>query len=97
MGSTPGFELLNAERMRESPLNVVCFRAIRDGLSNDETDALNRRLTAAIQQDGRVFLTGTVWQGRTALRTAFVNWATSADDVALLGTTLEELASQPDE
>lgn len=92
--TTPGFELLNADRMRESPLNVVCFRAIRDELSEDEIDTLNRRLTGAVQKDGRVFVTGTVWQGRTALRAAFDNWATSADDVSLLETTLEELAEQ---
>ncbi len=94
--ATPGFEVLNAKRMHESPLNVVCFRAIRDGLDQEEIDALNRRLTAAVQQDGRVFVTGTVWQGQTALRAAFVNWATSADDIALLCATLEDLANQLD-
>jgi len=91
---TPNFELLNAQRMHESPLNVVCFRAIRDDLDQAGTDALNHHLTRAIQKDGRVFLSGTAWQGSTALRAAFDNWATSAADIALLETTLEEVVTQ---
>lgn len=80
----PGIELMNAERLRETPLNIVCFRFSCEGKSDEEADAVNRAATAAIQADGRAFVSGTVWDGRRAMRAAFDNWATTLADVAIL-------------
>jgi glutamate/tyrosine decarboxylase-like PLP-dependent enzyme len=82
--STPGFELMNRQRMAETPLNIVCFRAVDDGLADEDLDAANREMAAWINADGRVFISRTVWHGRAALRVAFVNWATTGDDVMVL-------------
>ena len=77
--ATPGIELMNP-----APLNIVCFRLVRAGLDGAANDELNRAAVRAIQADGRAFVTGTVWQGRAAIRAAFDNWRTTAADVGLL-------------
>ncbi len=76
---TEGLEL-----MAPVPLNIVCFRYTADGLDDAATDAFNRAAVAAIQRDGRAFVTGTVWDGRAAIRAAFDNWATTLHDVDIL-------------
>jgi glutamate/tyrosine decarboxylase-like PLP-dependent enzyme len=64
----PGFELLN-----EVVLNQVLFR-----LESDErTDALLHR----VQESGEAWLSGTVWEGRRAIRISVSNWQTSDEDV----------------
>jgi glutamate/tyrosine decarboxylase-like PLP-dependent enzyme len=82
--ATPGIELMNRERQLETPFNIVCFRLACDGKSDAETDELNRRAAAAIQADGRAYVSGTAWEGRRGMRAAFDNWATTLDDVAIL-------------
>jgi len=87
VAATPGIELMNP-----APLNIVCFRVVAANLDDAANDELNRTAMRAIQADGRVFVTGTVWNGRAAMRAAFDNWQTSAGDVALLQTAIEETA-----
>jgi glutamate/tyrosine decarboxylase-like PLP-dependent enzyme len=84
--ATPGVELMNS-----APLNVVCFRLVGHGgeTANDEG---NRLAVRALQADGRAFVTGTVWNGRAAIRAAFDNWQTTAADVALLEAAVEHVA-----
>jgi hypothetical protein len=47
----------------------------------------------AIQVDGRAFVTGTVWNGRAAIRAAFDNWRTTADDVAILQSAIVDVVA----
>src|SRR5215211_3719742 len=84
--STPGLELI-----APAPLNIVCFRYVVPGLSNDETDAHNRAAVTALQADGRAFVTGTIWNGRAAIRAAFDNWATTERDVAILEAAVSDI------
>jgi hypothetical protein len=37
----------------------------------------------AVRDDGRVFFTPTVYQGKPAIRAAISNWLTSTDDIRL--------------
>jgi glutamate/tyrosine decarboxylase-like PLP-dependent enzyme len=55
-------------------------------------DECNRLAVRAMQADGRAFVTGTVWNGRAAIRAAFDNWQTSAADIALLEAAVEHVA-----
>jgi glutamate/tyrosine decarboxylase-like PLP-dependent enzyme len=64
----PGFELLN-----EVILNQVLFRFESD----ERTDDALRR----VQESGEAWLSGTVWEGRRAIRISVSNWQTSDDDV----------------
>jgi len=84
----PGLELMNS-----APLNIVCFRMVRAGLDDASADQLNRAAVGAIQRDGRAFVTGTVWNGRAAIRAAFDNWQTSLDDVAMLQAAVKDIAA----
>lgn len=83
---TPGVELMNP-----APLNVVCFRVVKDNLDEAALDELNRTAVRAIQEDGRAFVTGTVWDGRAAIRAAFDNWRTTPDDVTLLQSAIADV------
>jgi glutamate/tyrosine decarboxylase-like PLP-dependent enzyme len=81
------------EQVGPSDLSIVCFRYVpRAG----NADALNRRLVNAVQQDGRVFLSGTNVRGVACLRAAILNFRSTPDDarravevVAELGERLE--------
>ena len=79
------------ERLADVPLNIVCFRARPDGLTEPELNELNDRLGVAIRADGRVFVGTTTYAGKTALRPAIVNWQTQTDDVDLLVSVTREL------
>ena len=89
--ATGGFEQLDRDAFQRAPFNVVCFRLEHEGLTPDELDALNRGAVTTIQKDGRVFITGTTWNGVTALRAAFVNWSTTEHDVNVLKQVLAEI------
>ena len=69
LAELPGFELLN-----EVVLNQVLFRFESD----ERTDEVVRR----VQASGEAWLSGTVWDGRRAIRISVSNWQTSDEDVA---------------
>jgi glutamate/tyrosine decarboxylase-like PLP-dependent enzyme len=79
------------ERLAEAQLNIVCFRARPEGMTEEELDVLNGDLGEALLRDGRVFAGTTKYEGRTAFRPAIVNWRTQASDVDLLVDVLLEL------
>ncbi|HEV2108809.1 MAG TPA: pyridoxal-dependent decarboxylase [Thermomicrobiales bacterium] len=87
--ATPEFELL-----APVPLIIVCFRLAPSGLDEAATDALNRDLVAALQADGQVFVSGTIWEGKAAIRAAFDNWATGPADVAILQQAVVAVSHQ---
>lgn len=88
----PGMELMNGDSYRTRPFNIVCFRYVNDAFDDDANDALNRHAADAIQHDGRVFVSGTTWNERAAIRAAFVNWSTTPDDVRVLQHVLGDIA-----
>jgi glutamate/tyrosine decarboxylase-like PLP-dependent enzyme len=88
----PNMELLNADRQLAYPFNIVCFRYIDADLDDAALDSFNLEMTHRIQRDGRVFVSGTRWNGIAGIRSAFVNWSTTEDDVRILQQVLEEVA-----
>lgn len=88
----PDMELLNAERQRAYPFNIVAFRYVDPNLPDEENDEINLRAVEAIQRDGRAFISGTRWNGHAGIRAAFVNWSTTPDDVRILQDTLRDVA-----
>ena len=87
--ATPGLEM-----MAPAPLIIVCFRLTAQGQDADATDALNREAVATLQSDGRAFVTGTVWNGRAAIRAAFDNWSTTPADVAVLQSAIADVMTR---
>jgi glutamate/tyrosine decarboxylase-like PLP-dependent enzyme len=70
VASLPGAELLN-----DVVLNQVLFRFGTDA----ETDAVLRR----VQDSGDVWMGGTTWDGRRAIRVSVSNWQTSDAEIDL--------------
>ena len=66
----PGVELLN-----EVVLNQVLFRFETD----EQTDEVLHR----VQDSGDVWMSGTVWDGRRAIRISVSNWQTTEDEIDL--------------
>jgi glutamate/tyrosine decarboxylase-like PLP-dependent enzyme len=68
--SLPGVQLLN-----DVVLNQVLFRFATD----EDTDAALRR----VQDAGDVWMSGTTWNGRRAIRVSVSNWQTTDDEIEL--------------
>ncbi len=67
-------------------LDIVCF-ALRKG------DVERRdRVIYRLLDDGRVYLTPTVFDGRPGLRAAFVNWRTGEEDIPVILEALADAA-----
>lgn len=74
----PGWELL-----APVPLGLVCFRHVPPGMADGpELDEHNRRLLAAVNASGRVWLTHAVLDGRFAIRLALGHHGTTEASVA---------------
>ncbi|ROT31369.1 pyridoxal-dependent decarboxylase [Micromonospora sp. HM5-17] len=82
------------ERLAEVPLCIVCFRARPEHVPAEALDDLNRRLGAALLDDGRVVAGTTVYDGRVALRPAIVNWRTTEADIDLLVEVVRDLVAR---
>ena len=68
-----GFERLGAEVLNDVELNQVLVRFASDEQTND---ALR-----AVQESGEAWMSGTVWDGRAAIRISVSNWQTTDEDV----------------
>lgn len=84
---TPALELMNS-----APLNIVSFRVAPANSTEEERDALTRATCRRIQENGKVFVTPTIWEGKAAIRAAFDHWATGPGDVALLEEEVQQAA-----
>jgi aromatic-L-amino-acid decarboxylase len=83
------------ERMAPTPLSLVVFRHRPAGMGEDEVDAHNERIMAAVNESGRIFISHTRLHGRVALRLAIGNLRTQEPHVRaawdLLRRTGDEL------
>jgi glutamate/tyrosine decarboxylase-like PLP-dependent enzyme len=61
------------ELLAPVPLNIVCFRFCREGLSEEALNSLNREILMTLHERGIAAPTYTVLQGRYALRCAITN------------------------
>jgi glutamate/tyrosine decarboxylase-like PLP-dependent enzyme len=92
-------ELIDAsgdfERLTPVPLSVVCFRyrtKDKQYHRNEEyLERLNKKLLEAIEQDGRVFVPGTLVRGKTALRACGINHRNEPRHVEYLLNVLREI------
>ncbi|MBL8046473.1 MAG: aspartate aminotransferase family protein [Anaerolineales bacterium] len=70
-------------------LNVVCFT-----LAGEVSGERVQKLVSRLREDGRVFLTPTVYGGVPGLRAAFSNWRTTPEDVELAWQALVECVDE---
>jgi aromatic-L-amino-acid decarboxylase len=82
-------------RLAPVPLSVVCFRyrTPDPSVHGDQKylDALNTRLSEALEKDGRVFLSTTKVHGKRALRACSVNHRLRREDVDFLLDVIREV------
>jgi aromatic-L-amino-acid decarboxylase len=78
------------ERMAPTPLSLVVFRHRPAGASDDEADAHNERIMAAVNASGRMFISHTKLRDRVALRFAIGNLRTQEPHVRAAWSLLRE-------
>jgi len=75
------------------PLAIVCFRVVgNDGDDPAAIDRANAALLRSLEQDGRVFITGTVIDGRQVLRACIINHRMERADIDYLLMVIREVA-----
>ena len=79
IGQEPSLELAAAP-----VTSIVAFRARPPGCAPDRLEDVNRALPEAVQARGRVFVTGTVYEGRETLRACILHPGTTEADLAAL-------------
>jgi glutamate/tyrosine decarboxylase-like PLP-dependent enzyme len=79
-------ELDGVELLNEVVLNQVLFRF--------ETDERTDEVLAEVQRDGRIWLSGTTWDGRKAIRVSVSNWQTSDEEIDLAVEAFKTYAGQ---
>lgn len=86
----------NFEVTAEGPLSAVCYRAnpVNYNLSEEEIESVNQRLLEEIENDGRVFITGTKIRSKTVLRSCFVSHRTQKQHLHYVFNVLTELLQQ---
>jgi len=86
-----GEQIEQSERFRllaPVRLNCVCFTPA----SNPSLPQIQEFL-ASVRDDGRIYLTQTVYQGQPAIRATFSNWQTEQHDLEICWQALQELVS----
>jgi glutamate/tyrosine decarboxylase-like PLP-dependent enzyme len=77
LGAHAGIEILN-----EVVLNQVLVRFAPPGGGDGEaTDVFTREVVRRAQESGELWLSGTTWRGRAAMRISVSGWSTSVADV----------------
>jgi glutamate/tyrosine decarboxylase-like PLP-dependent enzyme len=74
------------EVMNEVVLNQVLFRF--------ESDERTDEVLAEVQRDGRIWLSGTTWNGRKAVRLSVSNWQTGDEEIELAVEAFRAYAGQ---
>ena len=59
-----------------------------------DDDRLTEATVKGVQEDGTCWLSGTVWQGKAAMRISVSNWRTSDDDVERSAGAILEAAAR---
>ncbi|MGH2513599.1 MAG: pyridoxal phosphate-dependent decarboxylase family protein [Candidatus Limnocylindrales bacterium] len=88
LGALPGVTILN-----EVVLNQVL---VRFGLPDDPagSDELTRAVVREIQDEGTIWLSGTIWHGQAAIRISVSNWATGLDEAEIAVAAIRRAADR---
>jgi glutamate/tyrosine decarboxylase-like PLP-dependent enzyme len=80
-------ELEGVEVLNEVVLNQVLFRF--------DTDERTDRVLRAVQEGGDVWMSGTTWDGRRAIRISVSNWQTTDEEIDLALTAFRTASQSP--
>jgi glutamate/tyrosine decarboxylase-like PLP-dependent enzyme len=83
------------EVLSEAQFGICCFRAHPRGLDDPAAlDALNERILARINSEGKFFISSTRLRGAYSLRICVVSYRTTADDIRELMGAIERAAAE---
>jgi aromatic-L-amino-acid decarboxylase len=80
------------ELLHDPMLSTVCFRHVPPQIDN--VDEHNVKLAREMQRDGRVFLAPASVDGHACLRVCFVNFRTTAEEVAYVLEVAKEIGQR---
>ncbi|MGB0716003.1 MAG: pyridoxal phosphate-dependent decarboxylase family protein [Phycisphaerae bacterium] len=80
------------EQVGPSAMNVVCFRYVPDGMSDEEIDAFNVELLVRIQEEGVAVPSNARIDGVFALRVAHTNHRSQIEDFDILIEAITRIA-----
>ena len=83
----------NFEVISEGPLGIVCFRYLPPRMEDENRiNEFNKRLIATLEEDGRVFITGTQLRNRHVIRACVINHRMRREDIMFLVDTVDAVA-----
>lgn len=87
--AAPDFELSAG-----SDLAITCFRYTGQLTSHEEIETLNKQLIPALEEDGRVFITGTKLNGEFVIRACLINHRKSKETTKYLLEVIREIGQK---
>lgn len=84
------------ELVSEPDLGIVCFRFL-GGLASDqesEIDQLNREIVPKLEEDGRVFITGTLLGSKSVIRACLINHRLQKENIDFLLSVIREVGRE---
>jgi glutamate/tyrosine decarboxylase-like PLP-dependent enzyme len=82
------------ELLAPVPLNIVCFRYVAPGQSDQALDAVNQEILIQLHERGIAVTSNALLQGRFALRVAIVNHRSRLDDFDLLVREVRKIGAE---
>lgn len=82
------------QRMAPVSLNICCFRAIRDDVSEDALDDFNRAIVARLQSEGTAAPSTTRIDGKLVIRVNITNHRTQHVDIDILIDAINDLLAE---
>jgi aromatic-L-amino-acid decarboxylase len=82
------------ELLAPVPLNIVCFRYSDERLDEAQLNSLNEELLIQLQESGVAVPSGTMLEGKYALRVAITNHRSRREDFEILVSKVVELGSE---
>jgi aromatic-L-amino-acid decarboxylase len=82
------------ERTAPVPLNIVCFRYVQEGMSEEALNALNEELLLRLQESGIALVSNATIEGKYSLRMANVNHRSQYADFDVLAQTVIDLGHE---
>jgi len=82
------------ELLAPVPLNIVCFRYAPKGLSEARLNAVNEEVLLRVQESGLAVPSGTVLNGRYAIRVAITNHRSRSEDFETLVEAVTRIGAE---
>ena len=80
--------------MAPVPMNIVCFRFYKEGLSADKLNALNKEILMQLHESGIAAPSFTVIKGAYVIRVAITNHRSKGEDFEILINEIQRLGEQ---